>query len=273
MSNNYEAGLDEDANEEEGEGEEGQGYGRRARVIRKASIRKDGWSQRGPVLTQVEQAVSQCHFQCDFSLLKFGGAGIWTIQFAVEPPIDPNPLFQGIYAAIIEVTWSVEGNSVRRQYSLVNGLSVSGAGQAIKMRVIDVTPLITLDSGATNTPGLEYFVSAQVVKGSRPSQNQPPTLTLLPAQDIAGHGTLVFQVPVDAGVISAKVFAYDEVTGVLSPLVSVQQQAGNATQVQAWYSPTIDNSFQPLVPGTTQLLISNGGADTISVAVIWGIDG
>lgn len=134
---------------------------------------KVGWSQSGKLKTRVASTVS---LQVNFPE---GKASMYTVQLGVSGP--NNPVFpndKGVFRALVTVTWSVEGNTVQRIFDLCDGLTITGAGQAVHVVVNDAT-LQHAQGGPTNA-GSEYDVTILVVPGVRPERTyRPPTLMAL----------------------------------------------------------------------------------------------
>lgn len=227
-------------------------------------IGKNGW-QGSEVLTtgNVDRFLQ---FQANFEK-----PGAYTVQFAVTPPdFQTNfaaPGF-GIYTAIAEISWRVEGGDVRRVVSVANGVSVSGVGQGVKVAIRDTTTF--------GAPPRDYTVFAQVAPGTRPSVQQPPTLLGFPTfQTInAGGGTATINIPANAGVISSEVsigpvaIAGFPVIGVLV----IQKNGGG--QILKEYDPTVESGFVPVAPGCTQIdIVNQNAANNYRIQVTFGIDG
>jgi hypothetical protein len=240
--------------------------------------KKSGASQSGVLYTQTKGQRSQAHMQVDFERT-FGFAGMFTLQFYVDPPKDPiNPAYNGFYQAFAEITWSVEGNFVKRLVSIGDGVSISGCGQAVDVQVFDVTIPLGITPPNVSTPGLQYRIGMQVTRGTRPSQNQPPVFVNTLPVTIPGTSNHAFQVPQGAGVISAKVSVYDQTTPATARGFALAQAASAGvnpnpqTSLLEW-DPASDTGFVPLPPGTTQIIISASSADAITANVTWGVDG
>jgi hypothetical protein len=240
--------------------------------------KKSGASQSGVLYTQTKGQRSQAHMQVDFERT-FGFAGMFTLQFYVDPPKDPiNPAYNGFYQAFAEITWSVEGNFVKRLVSIGDGVSISGCGQAVDVQVFDVTiPLGTIPPNVS-TPGLQYRIGMQVTRGTRPSQNQPPTFVNTLPQTILAGGNFAFQVPQGAGIISVKTSVYDITTPAAAKGVSLVaiSSAGvnpNPQTTLIQFDPMSDTDFVPLPPGATQVIVHASSTDSILANVTWGVDG
>jgi len=200
----------------------------------------------------------------------FPEAQYYTVQFAVEQPSNVTP------DVIADLSWSVEGNTVRRRISIGNGTSISGCGAAIRVKVSDATLI-----GST---GIPYNVSIQVSKGTRPNPGQPVFLRAVPNPGapnpyfifIAPGGAAIIPIPNDAGVISADVEAISTLAiPTLSPnQVFVQQEDLTFTHPFKAYYPLIETGFVPVFPTAANLKVTNLSAtDTIAVSCLFGIDG
>jgi hypothetical protein len=229
-----------------------------------------GWSKSGEL--QLGNPLQELSLQCNFPQ-----AGFYTVQFGVQ--VDPAILVPDIVA---EVTWSVEGNDVRRKISVANGATISGTGQACRVVIRDETAGIV-------PPGANYSVFALVSPGTRPGSHIRPLLrtpwpvqtAVIPAVivgDIAfipPGGTANIDVPVNAGATSIDVEgALNGAHGALVLTDLVVAQIGAAPFPVKGYYPWIETGFVPLAPKARTILISNeSAADTIAAAILWGIDG
>jgi hypothetical protein len=229
-----------------------------------------GWSKSGDL--EQGNPLKDLSLQCNFPQ-----AGFYTVQFGVQ--VDPAILVPDITA---EVTWSVEGNDVRRKISVANGVTISGTGQACRVVIRDETAGIV-------PPGPLYAVFALVSPGTRPGSHIRPLLrTPWPVQtaaipaailgDVAiipPGGTANIDVPVNAGATSVDVEGI--LNGAHAPIVltdlEVAQIASPPFPIKGYY-PWIETGFVPLAPKTRTIFVSNASAvDTIVASVLWGIDG
>lgn len=225
--------------------------------------KKQGWQQSGTLTTG--DTTKQVSMQADFPV-----AGYYTVQFGVKPPELPPPTAQPAFDIEAEITWSVEGQFVRRLVSVGNGTSVSGPGQAVKVTIRDKTaetfPL---------TAALDYTVSVQVTPGTRPAEERPPILRGFPeVVDVAPLGVTSIDVPPDAGVISvettAGIFTFPPATAQANVQV-VQSTAG--VVLKAYMLGDV-KGFVPLAPNARLVSIRNNSAvDTYRIQFTWGIDG
>ncbi len=227
-----------------------------------ARSRTGGWSQSGTLV--VGDLLKEVSLQANFPEAEY-----YTVQFNVEQPASNSP------DVIAEVSWTVEGNTVRRRISVGNGTSISGTGAALSVKVRDATIL-----GPT---GEKYNVSIQVSKGTRPNPGQPVFLRAIPAPGsgtpyigvIGPAASIDVPIPQDAGVISANV----EIFGVAGAAVGLEQVAVSQLNplivgagFKAYY-PLIEVGFVPVFPSATVLRIFNLGPSTVDVTVLFGIDG
>ena len=227
-----------------------------------------GWSKSGDL--EQGNPLKDLSLQCNFPQ-----AGFYTVQFGVQ--IDPAILVPDITA---EVTWSVEGNDVRRKISVANGVTISGTGQACRVVIRDET-------AGVGPGGPLYSVFALVSPGTRPGSHIRPLLrTPWPTQ--VGGATIIgdiviippgafanIDVPVNTGATSLDVEAvYNGAHGPLNLTdVIVSQIPTPPFPVKAYY-PWIETGFVPLAPKARTINISNFSAvDTIVASVLWGIDG
>jgi len=199
-------------------------------------------------------------FQVDFD----NEPGNYTIQFNVTN-IRPtrNGDGPGNITPTAEVIWSVEGNSVRRLVSVVNGTSITGIGQGIRVRVFDET-----DPGDT-TAQQSYTVSVQVTRGSRPSIQQPPTYgqyytdsqgnVLFSSIVVLAGGASIIQVPQNIGAVSVWITAYYPGQSFTDADLYVLQE-DSALSAQASQIGLLNNT-------------PNVGGSPITFGILFGIDG
>jgi hypothetical protein len=209
----------------------------------------------------------------------------YTVQFFVSKPTVGGAQVPAFINPVAEISWSVEGNTIRRTVSVTNGCSVTGVGQGVKVVVRDQTP-----QGINGvTYGASYNVSITVAPGSRSSVDQPPLFNaasanfagatvLTPFSVAPGTGFLSFfsvPVPQDAGAISAYVTA---ISADLSPLAANSasvSQIDSTNNNRRQYDP-FPPAFVPLVPEAVSLSLINNfpaGGPNIVFTVSFGIDG
>ena len=214
---------------------------------------KTAWSVSGDL--QSNNASKAVQLQAEFHEI-----GNYLVQFGISktPGDSINPQ--------AELTWSVEGNSVRRVITVVNGVSVTGSAQAVKVKMYD--------AGSQVAGARDYTGSIQVVPGVRPSQNQPPTL-------FGAVGTLVdsaavtVPLPVDSGIISVLIkVASDDVTAAhpipAGSVYAIQQDSAGARI--SVYEPQ-DYDYVTISRDVTSVSIKNVSGLTIRYSMTFGIDG
>jgi hypothetical protein len=231
-----------------------------------------GWSSSGEVKTRTLSGPS---LQVNFPL-----SGNYTVQLNVNPlrgDIDPISGLVKVSRPRAEVIWSVKGNGVRRLFDVVDGASITGQAEAVKVKIFDT---IDQEPGNPVAPNISYPVSIQVTKGIR-AVSERPILQGINYTDSAGNplvsyqdvtmipGDFVrFQIPQDAGVTS---FQYQLVTS--NPLtnitMAVQDYSGNFLR----YSPENSGTWLPIRSGASEIFIRNNGAANCFASVFFGIDG
>jgi hypothetical protein len=225
----------------------------------------------------------QANFQQETEDEKTDDAGDYTIQFGLSnihrvPPITSPNL--GNITPTAEIVWSVEGNEVRRIISIVNGVTVTGTGQAVKVKVYDATP--------ANDPGqaTQYDVSVLIAPGIRPSTQQVPFFAPTIQTGIIGlpvgvalvnpTETVSAHIPVNAGATSV----YVSVAGALTPIVLSESDLSvihvSSTGVPTRMYDPRDAGWVPLSPQTTEIRLFNNlplGGAVLIFNVAFGIDG
>ena len=249
----------------------GEGIGRDAKPVLR------GWQKSGKLkMLDTARSVSM---QADFP-----DPGNYTIQFSIQTKINPAPFGQK-NQALAEIEWTVEGGTIKRVISIGNGTSITGVAQAVKVRVIDDTRTGTAFAAGFDP---EYLISMQVVKGTRPAVNRPPSR--IPANIAAGGGYqaltngytilpsgggVLIPVP-EEGAISVSVQVQDaSVGGTLVPEDSIavlQRQHSGASTILSVCDPR-DFDWIPLSPACGYILVANYNAFDVAVSVAFGIDG
>ena len=198
---------------------------------------------------------------------EFKAAEYLTVQFDVIPPSPAAPSF-GVFDAVADVSFTVAGGgTVRRTVSIGSGTTVSGPGQNCNVRMRDQS------SGAFG-PGTEYTVMAQVAPGAHPTAAAPPTLRGFPTVvALPAAGTVVLNIPPDAGVTSAQV-TVSVLAAAALPVQAVVLQKNLPGQILKQYDPNIQTTFVAIAPNATQIEVDNlNGANAYRVQITWGIDG
>lgn len=214
-------------------------------------IGKIGWSASG-ILTQ--------HGNKEVSLqANFPEATSYIAQFSIS---GTDLRYKQAEA---EIKWVVEGNFVTRRITIANGVSIQGAGQAVSIKIRDVSPVVI--------PGVatDYTVSVQVVPGSRGSTNNPPTLAG-DAHIVLGGASLNLNIPDNSGVISVAVLVENTLHNAIpDQAVNVRQQDAAGLDV-ALYDPR-QYFWVPIQGSATVLRLENHTADPCVFTVIYGIEG
>lgn len=236
------------------------------------STKSGGWSKTGKLVTgnQSQRVNAQ---------VEFPNAGPYTVQFTLTPGTGADFSFNPITAEA-DIFWSVEGNTVKRTVSVMDGMAISGFGQAVNVIIRDTTFDLAL-----GPQGKEYDVTLNITPGTRPSENQPATLAISDGAgnyffDLAAGASGVIPLP-DAGAISVCVTAVSTLGDALPEgKAQVDQVKLDPTFVviahTKLYDPR-DYEWVPLTPGVNGLRIVNltagAGATTVRFSVTLGIDG
>lgn len=218
---------------------------------------KKAWSASGRMIANrsVQAGVS---LQCEFH----DSPTNYTAQFKLFGNLEGKQ-------AEAELTWSVEGNQIRRLISIADGTSIQGTGQNVSIKIRDVSP------NALAPEIEEYTASVNVVRGTRGSTSNPPYYKPNPAYAVAGAGgTQNVAVPVNAGVLSVRATCglYSAGVGPIPAMAVRISQIDNAGNVQS-ITDALNDSWTPLGPGTVRILIENFFATQVAVGIYFGIDG
>jgi hypothetical protein len=206
---------------------------------------------------------------------------VHTVQFNVAPPIPPvyppvaPEVGDGSFVAYADIQWTVNGGTNYRTVSVVDGMSISGVGEAVKVSVRDATPV----SPGEITPGVLYGVTITVAPGTRGSQINPPYWA--PPLSVAvtlGPGTNSgpIQIPVGIGANSLNI-AFVELApggGVVNPpqmTVGFQRPGGFGLGA---FTPLSPDQWVPIPPLARSFQVNNLSAtDNITFTYFLGIDG
>ena len=169
---------------------------------------------------------------------------------------------------IATVSWMVENGTITRRFDVNNGMTFTGVGQSVNVRVDDMSdPKADFNK---NYDGANYSVTCTVVPGTRPAQNQPPTLWEGLHHILKASGVTV-EIPKDAGVISVEVTGYS-----INPPLNVQvSYVSGGVTLKTWDLVAFPG-FIPVPPYATELTITNqdtGEGHAADISVQWGIDG
>ena len=228
---------------------------------------KKAWQQNGTLVPGANDKFVT--LQADFS----EDPGYYTVQFNTSANILPGT--DGYIRCKADIIWSVEGGEITRRVSVGNGISVSGAGQALRVVVSDDGSNPDIGGGFN-----EYVVGIVVVKGTRPATGKPVTYKqsgVLSSVSVAA-GALTpgeLAIPGNIGVISAEVTITPQSAGAVFPLSMIVEFAAANGDTFSNYYITSDTPplFLPVPAGATQCNIYNEGVSNIVAAVTWGIDG
>lgn len=208
----------------------------------------------------------------------FPDAQNYTVEFNISGAVDTsgNPV-----QCVADITWTVEGNLVKRTVSVTNGTSLTGTGQGVRVVIRDVSVDVF---GGTPLVGVQYLVGVLVSPGTRSGDKQPPTLALLPAFSTTSAGGLYLvnpatvvtvNVPQDAGIKSVMITAVNDSNASDPPRGVIVCSQGTSTSTSKIYDPRFYD-WVPLSPGTTQIQLINGlpaAGERFAMSVTYGIDG
>jgi len=189
--------------------------------------------------------------------------GEYTIQFEALPPAD-----NGGFAAYAIVNWKVLGQQVTRKVSVFSGAAISGVGEAVDVKLVDVSGV-----GVITPNAMPYKIAANLSRGTRAMIMQPAILTTQPTElGILAAGTSSIIIPTDAGIVSAMVLI--RLGGVATvDQVSIVAQNAATNIIQGFNIDPQNPTWVPLPPSAVNLLVINGTAASIGANVIWGIEG
>lgn len=210
----------------------------------------------------------------------FDQAGEYTVQFTVDNIVD---LFgaPGIINPRADITWTVEGNPVRRTVSIANGTTVSGVGQACKVEVYDEP----LTGGGGSSYG--YQVGVTIAPGTRSATRIQPQLipdlgvpSSIGSYLLIAGSTIIFPVPKNVGATSVYITATGRNAGaplvLTSANVAVRHINLMAVQSDKDYNP-VNAGWVPLAASTDQIVLENafafGSGNDILFSITFGIDG
>ena len=232
---------------------------------------KRGWQGAGQL--SVGNTTKDVTFQADFNQQ----VGYYTVQFNVALPAN---LVQLVFPRA-ELIWSVEGGGlIRRVINLGLGNSISGTGQAVRVRMFDYS------IGPPGNPALDYEVSAQVTPGTRPTGARPPILTtrttgpdpdvrgIAPFYQVLNTATQLIAVPQNSGVNAflANIAAVAAGASVIPQNGVVGFILNNGFPIDIFNYDGSDR-WLPMPPGATHILLDNQSGITIGLGVTWGIEG
>jgi hypothetical protein len=219
-----------------------------------------GWSATGPLITRSlaaraaktgstgKNALVNCQDNLKVAMCI-------TVQINTDAPpgCDPQAM----------ITFSVEGNTdVVRRVSVGQGTAVTGIADSFDVEVRDFT--------IAAPEGLPYEVDISVAPGVRGCTQNPPTLTGLLETVVPASGSVILQVPVENGIISALVSANSMTAA--PPIVDVAQFAGGLRLFT--YNPLDLPGFVPFQNIPKELVITNKDpVNSVAISVLFGIEG
>jgi hypothetical protein len=233
-----------------------------------------GWSASGTL--QSKDSLPAVQLQANFE-----EPVPYTVQFAITNVREVTGTSHiGSYNPTAEIVWSVEGNSVRRVVSVINGTSVTGVGQGCRVTVRDQTP------PSDPTVDMEYEVSILVAPGTRPATQVQPILVPLitdvlgvarPGTVFVDGGTAIdVAIPENAGVTAVFITAWAYNAGIPVALTDSDIEAAHTSAAYTFkqYNPQKYN-WVPIGPETTRIRLSNymGPTSQVLFNVTFGIDG
>jgi hypothetical protein len=196
--------------------------------------------------------------------------GVYTFTFGVSK-------IAVIFSALVTLRTSENGNTVKRQFHVVNGTSITVAGRVLDLRIQDVTPtVLPVTGGDTPGAGTKYTVSVVVERGTRASDNFPTLWAGCFALTNSGGITplVTVQIPQESGVISAEVCALSAASPPGASEVVVEFFGPGGSGIFKAYRVADKPGFVLIPPGATEIVVSNLDATNATlVTVTWGIDG
>lgn len=247
-----------------------------SRTDRALSGNKDGlrgWSLSGKLIagdTKFHQ------LQANFDYV-----GYYTVQFSIEVP-EVEFESGGIFA-LADITWTVEGNAITRKISIINGMTISGMGQSVNIKMSDFS---------SEDPTIIYNVACSVARGTRPLSGNIPNLsinteTLIPEADRRGQSASSvllpgaarsWDVPPNVGVNSVFI-SVAPVASVANVYTSLRDMLLGQFELTTQNGVMIDsfNRWIPVLPGTSRVTLQLDAAFVsaagVRVTPLWGIEG
>lgn len=231
-----------------------------------------GWSTTGRLTTPIVFNTVPLTYQRDGKGIavqaKLSDSEYYSVEFGLTPPPDAAGIIA--FKAIADVLWTVQGNSIRRRFSVQTGTVISGTGELVNVTVADAS-----ETGF-GTPPVEYTVAINIAKGQRPSTPQPPTFFsrdiisgLRPPYQVNGGGNILIPIPQDIG-INQFMLAVSQFSG-SSAIVGPNDLT--VFMQSATFNYDYFNRWLPLPPGDVLMQVNNNTADIWFVTPIWGVEG
>lgn len=210
---------------------------------------RTGWAVGGSLITgNSSNTVSlQAHF---------GKASIFTVQLDVTPP-DSGSVPQ------VTISYTVNGVPVDRTIDVAAGASISGVAEAVRVRIIDATPIPKM------TAGIAYPVTITIGTYPRPGGAYPTVTGAYDTTIASGGNQETVRVP--AGANGVYVFAWPA-SGTTIDL-EITQSNSVGPLFKALQTDGIPQQPIPLVAGAKFVNVINNGATNIQATVIFSIDG
>ena len=219
-----------------------------------------GWAQGATInppqtLTPAPKGQKSYTMQCQLTPSR-----TFTVQFFIGPPADPKALNN----PVAKITWSVNGNQVVRKVSAINGMSLTGVGEAVHVEVTDES---------TPKVGSPYASSTTVALGSR-GGSERPTLQNQASQTMnSGGGTATFPIEQGVGVVGVRMLVWGGAGATLNLdkfVVTFLDGAGSV--IEAYQNPNV-NGFVNIPPNAASVVVTNNDAVNASARPVFSIDG
>lgn len=188
-------------------------------------------------------------------------AQVFTVQFGIGPKEDP----EGRNKPVALIEWAANGVTVYRKVSAINGMSISGVGEAVRVKVFDEG-----DSGA-ETP---YPSTCIVSIGSR-GGNAPPTLQNQDFVNLStAGGTGSFTIEENVGIIAVRLLAVNDAGLKYDPdALTAIFRDGTGTLISGFQNFNV-NGFVQVPPGAVSISVENEDAAVdVDVFPVFMIDG
>ncbi len=230
--------------------------------------RLGGWSVGGTInppgdLFPDPKGMTSIDLQCQLDRPQ-----VFTVEFRVGPTNATSSGGLTLNTPVAVIEWSTNGDTVRRKVSVVNGTSISGPAEFVKVKMFDESE----DAAAHH-----YVAVVTVTPGTR-GGDVPPTLQNQPLQSFgAGSGTLgsgvIFPIPEDVGAVMFRVLVWNETGPLTMGDVIVRQETQAGATIDAVMNPS-EEGWIPIAPGAVQVEVGTfNGSETGEAFIIFAIDG
>ena len=202
---------------------------------------------------------------------------VHTVVFAYHPPVGPL-LNDNAAFPVAQIDWMIGGSEVTRIINVVDGSTISGVGERVKVTIKDATPA---GDPTLQTPNLKYTVTASVATGTRGSTSLPPTYTppALKAYYLISGADVDVDIPIvngiNAGITSVQVLAglNSIAVGVGDATSVIVTQISKAGDILKRYDAISHPNFVPIHPLCTVINVHNANAAIVQASVVFGVDG